>query len=99
MTADRTLPDEDYATGMAALGKERLAELTWLVGYYSALALALSVFRPAIPEYFTAAHEAGELAKLRPHGVAVCDRLAWNLSYRRLNFHAQLSRETPRRPG
>jgi len=82
MTADRTLPDEDYAAGVAALGKERLAELTWLVGYYSALALALSVFRPAIPESFTAARETGELAKSRPHGLAVCDRLAWNLSHR-----------------
>jgi 4-carboxymuconolactone decarboxylase len=33
MTADRNLSDEDYAAGVAALGKERLAELTWLVGY------------------------------------------------------------------
>jgi alkylhydroperoxidase family enzyme len=57
MTADRTLADEDYEAGVAGLGKERLAELTWLVGYYSALALALSVFRPALPESFTAAHE------------------------------------------
>jgi 4-carboxymuconolactone decarboxylase len=59
MTADRNLPDEDYDTGLAALGKQRLAELTWLVGYYSALALALAVFRPDLPESFTAAHEAG----------------------------------------
>ena len=56
----RSLPDEDYATGVAALGKERLAELTWLVGYYSALALALAVFRPAVPESFTAAHQTGD---------------------------------------
>jgi 4-carboxymuconolactone decarboxylase len=59
MTADRNLPDEDYDTGLAALGQQRLAELTWLVGYYSALALALAVFRPVLPESFTAAHEAG----------------------------------------
>ena len=59
MTADRTLPDEDYAAGAAALGKERLAALTWLVGYYSALALSLAVFRPFLPESFTAAHETG----------------------------------------
>jgi 4-carboxymuconolactone decarboxylase len=59
MTADRNLPDEDYETGLAALGKERLVELTWLVGYYSALALALAVFRPYLPESFTAAYEAG----------------------------------------
>jgi 4-carboxymuconolactone decarboxylase len=54
MTADRNLPDEDYADGVAALGKERLAELTWLVGYYSALALSLAVFRPVLPASFTA---------------------------------------------
>jgi 4-carboxymuconolactone decarboxylase len=59
MTADRNLSDEDYAAGVAALGKERLAELTWLVGYYSALALALAVFRPFLPESFAAAHETG----------------------------------------
>jgi 4-carboxymuconolactone decarboxylase len=59
MTADRNLPDEDYDTGLAALGKQRLAELTWLVGYYSALALALAVFRPVLPESFTAAYEGG----------------------------------------
>lgn len=53
MTADRQLPDQDYEAGLAKLGKARLAELTWLVGYYSALALALAVFRPALPEGFT----------------------------------------------
>jgi 4-carboxymuconolactone decarboxylase len=52
MTADRTLSDADYSDGVAALGNERLAELTWLVGYYGALALALAVFRPALPESF-----------------------------------------------
>jgi alkylhydroperoxidase family enzyme len=56
MTADRTLPDEDYGAGLAALGERRLAELTWLVGYYSALALSLAVFRPSLPDSFTAAH-------------------------------------------
>lgn len=50
MADDRTLRDEDYADGIAVLGRERLAELTWLVGYYGALALALSVFRPVLPE-------------------------------------------------
>ena len=50
MTDDRTLSDEDYEDGVAVLGRERLAELTWLVGYYGALALALSVFRPVLPE-------------------------------------------------
>ena len=52
MTADRTLSDAEYADGIEALGQQRLAELTWLVGYYGALALALAVFRPALPESF-----------------------------------------------
>jgi 4-carboxymuconolactone decarboxylase len=52
MTADRTLSDQDYADGIAVLGRERLAELTWLVGYYGALALALAVFRPELPDSF-----------------------------------------------
>ena len=60
MTAERNLSDEDYEAGVAALGRERLAELTWLVGYYSALALALAVFRPVPPESFTRAHAAPE---------------------------------------
>jgi alkylhydroperoxidase family enzyme len=53
MAASRRLPDEDYQTGLTLLGEARLAELTWLVGYYSALALALAVFRPVLPESFT----------------------------------------------
>ena len=53
LTAERDLNDEGYDVGLAALGRERLAELTWLVGYYSALALALAVFRPVVPESFT----------------------------------------------
>jgi len=52
MTADRTLSDEDYEAGLSVLGQARLAELTWLVGYYSALALALAVFRPVLPDSF-----------------------------------------------
>jgi 4-carboxymuconolactone decarboxylase len=58
LTAERTLADDDYQAGVAGLGRERLAELTWLVGYYSALALALAVFRPALPDSFAAAHAA-----------------------------------------
>ena len=53
MTVDRTLSDDDYSAGLEALGQERLAELTWLVGYDSALALALAVFRPVLPESFS----------------------------------------------
>jgi 4-carboxymuconolactone decarboxylase len=60
MTSDRNLSDEDYETGLAALGKQRLAELTWLVGYYSALALSLAVFRPFLPESVTQAHASQE---------------------------------------
>jgi len=56
MVIDRTLSDQDYDDGVAALGRERLAELTWLVGYYSALALALAVFRPVLPESFSDGH-------------------------------------------
>ena len=52
MTAERTLSDSDYGVGVAVLGRERLADLTWLVGYYSALALSLAVFRPFLPEAF-----------------------------------------------
>lgn len=55
MAHDRSLPDEDYDAGLALLGRARLAELTWLVGYYSALALALAVFRPVLPESLRAA--------------------------------------------
>jgi len=54
MTADRDLSDVDYEEAQA-LGAERLAELTWLVGYYSALALSLAVFRPTLPESFITA--------------------------------------------
>ena len=54
MAAERNLNDHDYEAGLEALGQERLAELTWLVGYYSALALSLAVFRPVLPESFTA---------------------------------------------
>jgi 4-carboxymuconolactone decarboxylase len=60
MTADRNLSDEDYEAGLAALGKQRLAELTWLVGYYSALALSLAVFRPFLPESLTQGHAGQE---------------------------------------
>jgi 4-carboxymuconolactone decarboxylase len=56
MTVDRTLSDDDYSAGVEVLGQERLAELTWLVGYYSALALSLAVFRPVLPESFSAGH-------------------------------------------
>ncbi len=52
LVRDRSLSDDDYAAGLSLLGRARLAELTWLVGYYCALALALAVFRPELPESF-----------------------------------------------
>jgi alkylhydroperoxidase family enzyme len=59
MSAERTLPDSDYEAGARVLGRERLADLTWLVGYYSALALALAVFRPFLPESVAAMYQVG----------------------------------------
>jgi len=59
MTAERTLSDEDYEAGLAVLGRERLGDLTWLVGYYSALALSLAVFRPFLPQAYAPARPAG----------------------------------------
>jgi 4-carboxymuconolactone decarboxylase len=52
MTRTHDLADGAYAVGLEVLGRERLAELTWLVGYYGALALSLAVFRPFLPESF-----------------------------------------------
>ncbi|GAA5196121.1 hypothetical protein GCM10023322_64340 [Rugosimonospora acidiphila] len=49
LARDRRLDDEDYAEAVRVLGHEQLAVLTWLVGYYGMLALALEVFRPPNP--------------------------------------------------
>ncbi|GAA4153371.1 hypothetical protein GCM10022251_22410 [Phytohabitans flavus] len=43
------LDDDEYASAERTLGPVTLAELTWLVGYYSTLALALAVFAPPSP--------------------------------------------------
>ena len=40
--------DADYARFAGTLGEAALAEIVWLVGYYSMLALALRVFDPPI---------------------------------------------------
>ncbi|MEJ8281090.1 carboxymuconolactone decarboxylase family protein [Pseudonocardia spirodelae] len=40
------LGDGAYATALRALGRDTLAALVWLTGYYSMLATALAVFRP-----------------------------------------------------
>ena len=52
MAAERNLGDADYEEAVTVLGNQRLAELTYLVGYYSALALSLAVFRPELPPEF-----------------------------------------------
>lgn len=39
--------DETYAAALAALGRDTLAAVVWLSGYYAMLAGALAVFRPA----------------------------------------------------
>ena len=46
MLADGGLDDALYAEATAELGDRAVAELVWLVGYYSALALALAVYTP-----------------------------------------------------
>jgi 4-carboxymuconolactone decarboxylase len=52
MATERNLADADYDEAVADLGDQRLADLTYLVGYYCALALSLAVFRPELPEEF-----------------------------------------------
>ncbi|QVQ52891.1 carboxymuconolactone decarboxylase family protein [Spiractinospora alimapuensis] len=44
MLDKRTLDDEEYAELVASLGRERLFEVTTLVGYYGTLALQMHVF-------------------------------------------------------
>ncbi|TVT11479.1 carboxymuconolactone decarboxylase family protein [Amycolatopsis bartoniae] len=41
-----SLGDADYESALRILGEKRLAELIWLVGYYSMLAVALATLRP-----------------------------------------------------
>ena len=40
--------DAEYERVADGLGEEVLAELVWLTGYYSMLALALAVFAPPV---------------------------------------------------
>lgn len=49
LARERRLDDPDYLLAERILGRETLAELTWLVGYYEMLALALETFRPPNP--------------------------------------------------
>ena len=47
--ADGDLDDEQFARAEATLGREQLAELVVLVGYYDLLALSLRVWRTPLP--------------------------------------------------
>lgn len=49
MLAQHTLTDAEYSTALQTLGEQSLAELVWLCGYYSMLALSLNVFAPENP--------------------------------------------------
>jgi 4-carboxymuconolactone decarboxylase len=49
LARDRALHEDDYQAAIDTLGEAALAELTWLVGYYSMLALSLAVFAPPNP--------------------------------------------------
>ncbi|GAA4431020.1 carboxymuconolactone decarboxylase family protein [Georgenia halophila] len=49
LLASATLDDARYEAALDSLGERTLAELVWLCGYYSSLALALAVFRPPNP--------------------------------------------------
>jgi 4-carboxymuconolactone decarboxylase len=42
----RDLDDDRYTTALEVLGRDTLAALVWLTGYYAMLANALAVFRP-----------------------------------------------------
>lgn len=48
LLAAGALTDAEYARAIAEVGEVVLAELVWLVGYYSMLALALAVFEPPL---------------------------------------------------
>ena len=49
LVRDRGLAEDAYRRAEELLGRDGLAELVWLVGYYSSLALALEVFAPPGP--------------------------------------------------
>jgi 4-carboxymuconolactone decarboxylase len=49
LVTGRGLEDAAYRDAESLLGRAGLAELVWLVGYYSTLALALEVFAPPGP--------------------------------------------------
>lgn len=46
LLATRGLDDDRYATALETLGRDTLAAVVWLTGYYAMLANALAVFRP-----------------------------------------------------
>ncbi|MWA00312.1 carboxymuconolactone decarboxylase family protein [Actinomadura sp. LD22] len=50
LVAERDLADAVYAEAVATLGRPALVELVTLVGYYTALATQLRVFRVGVPD-------------------------------------------------
>jgi 4-carboxymuconolactone decarboxylase len=54
LAADGDLTAPMYAEATASLGRGAVVELVTLVGYYTALALQLRVFRVGVPEGETA---------------------------------------------
>jgi 4-carboxymuconolactone decarboxylase len=54
MMADGDLSDPVYTEAVATLGRAAVVELVSLVGYYSAIALQLRVFRVTVPDGETA---------------------------------------------
>ncbi|MFD1718385.1 carboxymuconolactone decarboxylase family protein [Georgenia deserti] len=50
MLVNGRLDDAEYSAASDQLGERTLAELVWLCGYYSMLALALAVFTPTSDE-------------------------------------------------
>lgn len=49
LAVDGDLDDDGFTRAEAALGRDRLAELVVLVGYYDLLALSLRVWRTPLP--------------------------------------------------
>ncbi|MCY1246178.1 hypothetical protein D9M72_593870 [compost metagenome] len=49
MLVQHSVTQADYGTALRVLGEQPLAELVWLCGYYSMLALSLNVFDPENP--------------------------------------------------
>lgn len=62
LAAGGDLDDDQYARAVDSLGEQAVVELVLLVGYYSALALALRVFRVPVPDESMASGTGAEAA-------------------------------------